>query len=436
MSRYAQWIDSAYIQLAEYRLAPAQKQLLLDFLIWRLKLHALFGDEFVLSDIQAVDSQVIQKLFLDEDKSFHSFLARHPSFLSLVARPLDPMTSSRWAIVSRGLERTQHPYWISSSMPNPEPIKLLAQQILEANEFDSSKWLFDKNSPLFDVVQKWPEREQALKGIVGSIGYFNSSEALCGTPQTERSRTLWEVLCDINLDRLPEEEQKRLLTTRDFIEKEIPEKFRGMQSAIFSALPKKITRIRTDYQVILQTTHFAWNTAVMETVSPNLGSLGYLKWGVNAGKYLNHITDVVLSPRDKEERLWIPKRRGRPLFMGWDPGRLSWLQIADIRLKTSTTARQVQEALWRDDPCLTGEALQAHVQALGAALVEKPPPLVNPLVWVLGGVTLLIAKPELLYLVGMGKVSEEGWREVVYRIRKFRWGNTLKEFGREITRTH
>lgn len=435
MIRYAQWLDGAYINLALSHLQVSNRESLIRSVISRLKLHALFGHEFALSDIQTIDSPVIHALF--NDKLFLSFLQRHPNFLSLVARPVNLENPNRWSIVSMGLQRTQNPVWISSSYSNAEIPKALAGELLKTSEFDVGDWFLDSNSNFNKLVKTWPEHESDMKGTVNCIAHFMKQSTPYSKPRIEKSRTLYDVLLSMketpNISKIHE---NYIYKTIGFIDDEIEEDKRGMQSVVFVELDKKISTLNPDYSIIKNTTHNAWNMAVMETVSPDYGSLGYLSSSVHGGIYLNRITDVIIPVKNKNGEAYIPIRQKRGLIrVDWDPSQLDWLRVADVRERTLASALMLQKTLEGDDTYEIREASENHVRAISNSLTEKPRRFLNPWMWILGSIVLLFVNPVLGATFAIGeRVVEEGWRTLLYRGRKYLIANTCRKFSEESSR--
>lgn len=172
MRRYPQWLHGAFIQLA-CELPGVSKLELLQQNEGIIKLHALFGTELLISDVQLIDSPTTLQLF--NNKSFVNYLIENKQFIKLVARPEKIVTSEAFSIASSGFQRAIKEGWTSSVFSDPDATKALGYAILEAGQVDLSKQLRDSQSAFHKITKKWPDRKLLLEGMLRGVAHFAST---------------------------------------------------------------------------------------------------------------------------------------------------------------------------------------------------------------------------------------------------------------------
>ena len=111
MEIYAYWLDGEHLRLSEW--VPQDQSLGV-----MLKIQALLGHTVVLSDIQLIDSPVVQSLFESDD--FRSFARSCPTFLRCTTGA--PPGSDPFTLVTTGLHRALDPDRRTRSRASPRPL--------------------------------------------------------------------------------------------------------------------------------------------------------------------------------------------------------------------------------------------------------------------------------------------------------------------------
>ena len=396
MRRYPQWLDGAFIKLA-CELPNISRLPLLKQTEGLIKLHALFGTELIISDIQLIDSPVLMKLFTNE--SYINFLNNNKRFMTLVARPEKIVSSESFSIASSGFQRASKTGWISSTFEDPESTKAMANAVLDEGEIDLEKQLKDRKSAFNKIVNKWPDRKPLLEGMLRGVSHFSSRENAISELSSPDVKTtnLYEVLYEtLQIKDLPNEAIRQIKRTIKWIDDNIEgEDERGRQSIIFNkldiAFPQKMKH--DQYNILKGTVHHAWSAAVEKTLKPDGDSLGYLYNGsIQVGEYLAKPTDTLLPITKEKGGLVIDSfRRHIPvLFMDWDPTGLPWNEICRITTETRLSAQIFQNALLSGEETKIHDASVKHIKEMTRLLVTKPAPFIPHSVWLLGHVLLLV----------------------------------------------
>lgn len=292
MRRYVQWLDGAFIQLA-CELPGISKSLLEARSVELMKLHALFGAELIISDVQLIDSPIILSLFTDE--SFHNFISDNERYLQLVAHPGTSKSADEFSLATRGLQRALNQRWTSSTFPDPDATREIAAAVLEAGQIDLERELKDRKSTFNQVAARWPDRGKLLEGMIRGVAHFSSSgKSVTGvSPYNGEPLNLYKILRrTLEKQELTKRQRLQLIDTIKFIEDSIEdEKAREMQSVVFAALDEAFPkREEIRYYLVKHTTHHAWSAAVETTLDPDCGSLGHLVEGSCTGRRVSRQT--------------------------------------------------------------------------------------------------------------------------------------------------
>ena len=169
---------------------------------------------------------------------------------------------------------------------------------------------------------------------------------------------------------------------------------------MFAALRRTFHPRSSDYRIIGETAHHAWNAAVQRSVGADGGSLGHLsKDAVQVGLYLGKPTDA-LVPRVKKGKGYSVNECSRRIrgIINWDPARLSWDEISLLAEATKATATKFQRSLISDSERQIVEASTQHVENLNHYFRELAPPrelATYPLVfdswiWIFSGLIAIV----------------------------------------------
>ncbi|RLA39940.1 MAG: hypothetical protein DRR06_18260, partial [Gammaproteobacteria bacterium] len=171
---YAQWLDGEVLYLNSHAHFASEKLWAREVGEWvrRLKLSLLFGFEFIVNDVQIIDSRVLLSLF--SNQQFRWFVRDFPQCLKLRSNPHSvdgTANDDRRSTVLAGLKRTQEENWMSSTFPGPRWTKMLADEILVRPEFDFD-YLCSREA--FGKLQEECEPEELglLRGLLRACDHY------------------------------------------------------------------------------------------------------------------------------------------------------------------------------------------------------------------------------------------------------------------------
>ena len=441
MFRYAQWLDGAFYEVLNGKpgsLTPQQ----FSQTVGLLKLHALFGTDIVLSDVQLIDSHILLRLFADE--SFREFLNAHPSFLQYVAYPEKENKRDRYDLLIRGLQRLVRPGNYPSAFGDSEPALEFAKSILEIGKIDPNMQLTDRRSAVYQVIEKWPQYAEFLEGMLRGIGHFCNTDTSVRPSNLQREPfDLYEmILLALENPKIPGPKRRILTLTKNFIDSSIENRFdRGRQAIIFKMLDQRYKQ-NPDYLSIKQTTHHAWNAAIEHTLGAEGGLLSSLSpKSVQVAEFVDNPTDSLTPLTLRDRQLLVPRISSQipRFFLGRDPASLGWLELASIVRDTESTAKDFQEALRSSSKSQIQKAMERHISKLAAAMTEYPGrPSHHAYLWTVGSaVALVIGLTTSSWETGIAAghvvtLPTESFLGAVYLLRRFVTKNTLTKTVQQV----
>lgn len=393
MQFYPHWLDGEFARLACDGHTPGQQSLTsnLPDVERLMKVHALLGTPFVLSDVQIVDSLPVQILFAK--KSFVQFITRHPDFLDLRVQPDDSLGTGPCHLAARGLLRIDTtPKWRSSSWTDTGPIRALAAEIVaEVRRQDftlerESRAIADAHRFGRDVVSR-------LKAVREAVDYFGRRDPAKAIhkPEAERStedpslggatpnrtpdpRTRWKTYYDVLTETrahggLPPDEEAGLVRTIKFIDEQFKgdEDSKGKRSCLLDVLHEA----GEDRDVVWHNAVQAWNYATQLTLGPCGASAATLPFAVSPAPFLDPVADVMIPVRAER-----PTGARRSFFdcaqIPVELDALSWQHIADVWSHTTDERHAINSA--RSDalnPLFSSEERESARRDIGHSRVAQ-----------------------------------------------------------------
>jgi len=398
-----------------------------------IKLHALFGNELILSDIQIIDSSFILEQFSDPE--FRRFLKEYPTFFHLVAKP-QGQGPRRFSIATSGIRRSAVTGWVSSAFEDAHPVKELGQAILSAKSLDPSQQLLeDRKDTIGHIVRiKWPKYHKRLEGTLWAVDHFASESSrapVAEPPSGVRIQSFFEVLESIagNSVLFPEYEKYIDQTIKHITTNVKDEQARHRRSMIYETLDKNGWPDK--HQIVWHTVIQAWNCAVQNTMGAEGGSQSNLPLSAPVGVYLDRPTDALVPTTIRNGKIVNSPFSGKILvpFLNRDPATLSWNEIIDVCNKTTKTRDGFQTALLSTDLLGKYQAVEQHVNALAACLEKRTLPHMPNYLWLIAaGVAIWIGEQNLgaIILPG-GKLAYDSVSDLLRGGYKFFTANTLRE---------
>jgi hypothetical protein len=418
---YASWLDGEYLRLTASRRPNVETSI--ENLI---KLHALFGNTLLLSDIQVTDCSVVQHLFASE--AFRKFAYQRPDLFELVARSRGTRVSDPFVRATSGLYRASMTGWESSSLTDPRPLVDLAETILALEQQTDDLALVAR-----PVLDRWPNVADQLVGVVETINFFTtvgrSSDPATNVPSSSYFDIL-ERLRDVS-DLMPQDEAT-LENAINFVEMYAADNERPLyRSPVRRELRRLQGGLEGERGAIWHTVVAAWNYALQETLGAQGGSIGYLPSAVPVAAYLDNATDAFVHVRGQE----LPNELGyRPVVVHfpWDLGSLSWNVISTAVSETTSTREAFQSTLLKDDEAAIANAVREHTGALVSQISPEPPTRIANWVWVVaGGVLVVFGQAPVVAGAELGRRTI---REVAKRLTRSHLFNTLADGGTAMSR--
>jgi hypothetical protein len=388
MQLYPHWLDGEYVRIATKSTGPQQN---VEEMIRALKLHALLGTEFILSDVQIFDSAAILELFADPE--FCKFVEKDRSFLDLLVDPDPDLGTHAFALAARGLTRTLNPGWTSSVFfGDPAPIQHLAKEIIDEvvrHNCIRSTWIgaADLNYP------QYQKQFQAIRQAVFYFGMHDEAKKLqapigerldyyqilkCAFDKLGQHIDQQSRLSEINTDpgrkwlAKAQEDLVNLESTILFIDAHIedPDK-RKARSQVHAILGREsdVRQREWMWNNVVQ----AWNYSAEQTIRPDGGSIGMLPGAVSPAQYLDLPTDVLI-PVDFRQLVKPINCDAELPVLPIDLNQITWSEIAKARKETAEgSLRELSRvrAEYRGNIAAISPALRVHLKALGKIL--RPP---------------------------------------------------------------
>ncbi len=427
MLRYVHWLDGEFIKVTDRIRGPdfVSSSRSLDRM---LKLHALFGNELVVSDVQIMDSRYVLELFLDPE--FREFMKEFPGFLHLIARAENGSKSKRFSIATSGFRRSLKQDWISSAFGDSRAIIDLGRAILTAGALDPVAQLAeDKPETIGHIVRfQYGQYRKLLEGAVWAVSHFASESSNAPIDEPPRpDQSFFKILVSIAREKELEREHKELIDkTLNYVKTNIEnEDDRNRRSVVLKKLEKD--GYPREHQDIWHTVIHAWNCALQETMKVPGGSLGTLPYSAPVGLYLGKPTDALFPTVVERDRIIDAPLAGNTVsFLSWDPAVVGWKKIQEAFEKTSQTRVSFQAAINKDgDPRDLLSAVEDHVDALTKCFDQPILPEIPRDMWLFAfGLALVIGRPEHYEYARAGY---EGLDRLLRRVDStFRIANTLR----------
>ncbi|QQR75627.1 MAG: hypothetical protein IPJ17_08675 [Holophagales bacterium] len=409
MLLYPHWLDGEFVRICSGASGPNQKTL---DMIRALKVHALLGTRFVLSDVQVFDSAAVLELF--RHKQARKFLKANKDFLDLRVDPASELGETPYALSARGLLRTQSAGWVSSLFVNdPTPVRRLAEEILtqivKEGNFDLARGSA--------VLGAYPEERKWLAAIRKAVHHFGAVDTPERLVAAHGERHTYYGYLRRSLERIgPEspDDRRAVEEALEFIDSAIEDpQARNARSRVRSCLdrisdPKKQARV---WNTVVQ----AWNYATQRTLKPEGGSAGWLPGAPSLAPYLDTVTDV-LVPVDYASLNLSLLPSVTPVALLCNVDRVSWKAISKVRKETTSTMIALSLARSRGDAQERIDCLQQHVRAVAGVL--HPPMKTNPVEFTakVAGLALATFGGEALtgqrvasFLVGIAGAAAVAW---------------------------
>ncbi|MET9903943.1 hypothetical protein [Streptomyces sp. NPDC006446] len=355
MEIYAYWLDGEHLRLSEW--VPQDQSLGV-----MLKIQALLGHTVVLSDIQLIDSPVVQSLFESDD--FRSFARSCPTFLRCTTGA--PPGSDPFTLVTTGLHRALEPGWLSSSFETAEPMIRLAEVILERGDANPGP-LFARGTVLGTRYEEGSAVRQRLQAVAWTLHHFSREAGVpLGTSAVVRPSSYCDVLEEVaELPGLPGHDYEPVERTLAYLADHLGESDRHRRALLIAHLDATDPPHRT---AIRNTATQAWNAAVQRTLGTDGASPRSLPEAADVGLYLGRPTDALFEP--------VRPASTSPAGHGLTPsdlaavGTLSWQDIAKIYQDDAVTRRRddFQNALRAADAAAADDDLSALLRTVRTKL--------------------------------------------------------------------
>lgn len=419
---YASWLDGEYLSLTR-----GIRNTVDSGIARLLKLHALFGNTIVLSNIQAVDSEIVQALFNNE--GFRSYLAERPSFFRLVAHTRDPISYSEFDIAVSGLVRATLPGWISSSLQTPRPIVELAEAILGAGS------RVDPREAARPVVSSWKMYAEQLTGIAEATWFF-SSQGHASVPANEQwPLSYFEVMrmC-LEADDLHPDDEKALTRAISFVENKVDDAAALRYRSPVLREIRRVSLLDHEGQLasVWPTIVNAWNYAAQQSVGAEGGSIGYLPLAVPIATYLDRPLNVLVHASEPNVLSRIP-REPVVVNLSWDPESIPWRQISQLVTETSDTRERFQFASIRQEPEEVAIAARRHADNLASFILPEVKASGANWVWTFSeGLLIVLGQAGILpgaQIIAGAHATGRSLRSIAVRLERYNIVNTLTEAG-------
>ena len=422
MQIYPHWLDGEFVRVAENSPGGIDTA---DNLVRALKLHALLGTQFVLSDVQVFDSKPVLRLFADEQ--FRKFVANDTDFLELRVDPDPAMPKTPFAYAARGLARSQSSGWTSSLfMGDAAPIRAFGEETIKQILTDG---LIDPDRPT-PVDVRYQQHRHTFQAIRHAISYFGMLDPPTLLAAAGSRTSYYDVLSESlvaaegHVDdvagnkKLPHDYREYLLSsavsnrdslkyTIDFIDRHIDSADkRNARSQLLYVLDREQSPRRRE--VIWNNAVQAWNYATELTLRPEGGSVGNLPNAVSASSYLAAPVDALVPLHSKKNEGIRAHRNISSLPLDLDG--LDWQAIAKARRDSAQSMKKLAQcrARFASDPDAIAESVRVHIRCLTKSLV--PPKQVSPLPYVL---TTAGASGAALAIAVFGDVDAANIRSLV-----------------------
>ncbi|MFD8423096.1 hypothetical protein [Streptomyces sp. NPDC059466] len=325
MEIYAHWLDGDHLRLSGWDPEDQSPAVM-------LKIHALLGHSIVLSDIQLVDSPVVQTLFESDD--FRSFARTCPAFLRCTTAA--PSGSDPFTLVTTGLHRVLEPGWRSASFDTAEPMIRLSEAILERGDANPGP-LFARGTALGTRYEEGGAIRQRLQAVAWTLHHFSREAGVpLGTSAVARPSSYRDVLEEVaELPGLPSHDYAPVERTLAYLADHLGDSERHRRALLITHLEATNPPHRT---AIRNTATQAWNGAVQRTLGTDGASLRPLPEAADVGLYLGRPTDALFEPVHPVPA--SPAGRGLTSSDLAAVGTLSWQDIAKIYQDDAVTRRR------------------------------------------------------------------------------------------------
>ncbi|WP_328674081.1 hypothetical protein [Streptomyces sp. NBC_00328] len=351
MEIYAYWLDGEHLRLSEW--GPQDLSLSV-----MLKIQALLGHTVVLSDVQLIDSPVVQTLFETDD--FRSFVRGCPEFLRCTTAA--PSGSDPFTLVTTGLQRALEPGWLSSSFDTAEPLVRLSEAVLERGDANPGP-LFARGTALGALYQESSPLRQRLQAVAWTLHHFSREPGVpLGTSTMARPSSYCDVLEEVaELPGLPGHDYAPVERTLAYLEGHLGEWDRHRRALLMAHLDATNPPHRT---AIWNTATQAWNAAVQRTLGTDGASPRSLPEAADVGLYLGSPTDALFEPSDPAST--SPAGPGLASNHLAAVGALSWQDMGKIQRDDAVTRRrnEYQTALRAADAAAADDALATLLRAV------------------------------------------------------------------------
>ncbi|MEU8588131.1 hypothetical protein AB0C59_14215 [Streptomyces sp. NPDC048664] len=355
MEIYAYWLDGDHLRLSGW--VPQDESLSV-----MLKIQAMLGHTVVLSDIQLIDSPVVQTLFASED--FRAFVRGCPGFLRCTTGA--PAGSDPFTLVTTGLHRALEPGWLSSSFDSPEPLTRLSQAVLERGDANPGP-LFARGTELGRRYEEGGATRHRLQAVAWTLHHFSREAGVpLGTSAVARPSSYCDVLREVaELPGLPSRDYAPVARTLQYLETHLGEADRHRRSLLIAHLDATDPPHRA---AMRNTATQAWNAAVQRTLGTDGASPRSLPEAADVGLYLGRPTDALFESAGP-----VPAPSAGHGLTSADlaaVGTLGWQDIGKIHQDDAVAHRRdgFQQALRVGDAAAADDALAALLRTVKGRL--------------------------------------------------------------------
>jgi hypothetical protein len=348
---YAHWLDGEWQKVAFPMVVEAPFRSIQEIAEAWLKLSALFGARFSISDVQLIDSTILLHLFAK--KEFREYLKRDSNFLTLAAHRRKGISDERTAVATRGLERPFQQGW-TSSVPGftQKLVQQFADTVLAHDKLDTGKLLRDKSSGPGLFIQNHPECDAPLTGLLYGICHFAKARTSKGGRHyvpTSTPRSYIDVITDaLNAGKMPSDTLVTLEEVWRSVKSLVPdEEARNRRSVLQGALESREPdrhKWPPQFHTIWNTVVHAWNSNVCDTVQATGASIAPLPSGAVV-PYRGEIVDVT-GPFVQKGHTIQQKLLNKYFPVGIDVQSLKWSTVADLADDLEEQRYRFQKALF------------------------------------------------------------------------------------------
>jgi hypothetical protein len=373
LSLYPHWLDSSYLTLVGLQ-NPEAHASIVNSVSRTLKLQAILGRRFVLSDPQAVDCPPLFELF--GLRPFREFVS-HTGFIRWRLRPLRDRPDIPLALtpLQRAVDANQFGTRLSDQKA----------ALSFAGTLTSSKPLQDRERLLTSVANS--ADRAFLSGLVHVFAFFLEHAELVDEvdPETPRYSYLQMMERAISAKRTPDKSKEQLRKHVDFIMELKNPNAHWKRSALSEELSRRSDRWETEFGPLWSTVVNAWNCAAQRSVG-HFGSIGSAWGGVPVGVYVDDVQDAS-SPFDEAEVIPadLDVKTVPICHISWDPADLGWDEIDSLLTNERIAGLQNQWIALARSSDRQGalEALREFSAELSARVAPRPTSkLTAPIVWV------------------------------------------------------